>query len=82
MTDSRPYDDTGVRCTMLRGGTSRGLYFEPGDLPADPAARDDLLLRLMGTPDTRQIDGLGGQEDANAGGQRQHARRARASAAT
>ena len=45
---------------MLRGGTSRGLYFEPGDLPADPAARDDLLLRLMGTPDPRQIDGLGG----------------------
>lgn len=54
------YDDTGVRCTMLRGGTSRGLYFEPGDLPADPAERDDLLLRLMGTPDPRQIDGLGG----------------------
>lgn len=54
------YDATGVRCTMLRGGTSRGLYFEPGDLPADPAARDDLLLRLMGTPDPRQIDGLGG----------------------
>ncbi|MFQ1002932.1 4-oxalomesaconate tautomerase [Modestobacter sp. SSW1-42] len=54
------YDDTGVRCTMLRGGTSRGLFFEAGDLPADPAARDDLLLRLMGTPDPRQIDGLGG----------------------
>ena len=45
---------------MLRGGTSRGLFFEPGDLPADPAARDELLLRLMGTPDPRQIDGLGG----------------------
>jgi 4-oxalomesaconate tautomerase len=45
---------------MLRGGTSRGLYFEPADLPADPAERDDLLLRLMGTPDPRQIDGLGG----------------------
>ncbi|MCU7728213.1 4-oxalomesaconate tautomerase [Actinoplanes sp. KI2] len=57
MTD---YDSTGVRCMMLRGGTSRGLYFEPGDLPADPAERDDLLLRLMGTPDPRQIDGLGG----------------------
>jgi 4-oxalomesaconate tautomerase len=54
------YDDTGVRCTMLRGGTSRGLYFEARDLPADAAARDDLLLRLMGTPDPRQIDGLGG----------------------
>ena len=54
------YGDTGVRCTMLRGGTSRGLYFEARDLPADPAARDDLLLRLMGSPDPRQIDGLGG----------------------
>ncbi|GAA2336242.1 4-oxalomesaconate tautomerase [Dactylosporangium salmoneum] len=54
------YDATGVRCTMLRGGTSRGLYFEPADLPADPRARDELLLRLMGTPDPRQIDGLGG----------------------
>ena len=54
------YDDSGVRCTMLRGGTSRGLYFEASDLPTDPAARDDLLLRLMGTPDPRQIDGLGG----------------------
>jgi 4-oxalomesaconate tautomerase len=54
------YDETGVRCTMLRGGSSRGLYFEAQDLPADAAARDDLLLRLMGTPDPRQIDGLGG----------------------
>jgi 4-oxalomesaconate tautomerase len=54
------YEDTGVRCTMLRGGTSRGLYFVAADLPADPADRDDLLLRLMGTPDPRQIDGLGG----------------------
>ncbi|MCA0145344.1 4-oxalomesaconate tautomerase [Blastococcus sp. LR1] len=54
------YDDTGVRCTMLRGGTSRGLFFEARDLPEDPAERDDLLLRLMGTPDPRQIDGLGG----------------------
>ncbi|MEU3454958.1 4-oxalomesaconate tautomerase [Micromonospora sp. NPDC006766] len=54
------YDDTGLRCTMLRGGTSRGLYFEAADLPADPAQRDELLLRLMGTPDPRQIDGLGG----------------------
>jgi 4-oxalomesaconate tautomerase len=54
------YDSTGVRATMLRGGTSRGLYLEGQDLPAEPAARDDLLLRLMGTPDPRQIDGLGG----------------------
>jgi 4-oxalomesaconate tautomerase len=49
-----------VRCTLMRGGTSKGAYFLAGDLPADPAARDDLLLRIMGSPDPRQIDGLGG----------------------
>jgi 4-oxalomesaconate tautomerase len=54
------YDETGVRCMMMRGGTSRGLYFVGSDLPVDPAVRDDLLLRLMGTPDPRQLDGLGG----------------------
>ncbi|MFF9486384.1 4-oxalomesaconate tautomerase [Streptomyces sp. NPDC014676] len=50
----------GVRCTLMRGGTSKGGYFLADDLPADPAARDDLLLRIMGSPDPRQIDGLGG----------------------
>jgi 4-oxalomesaconate tautomerase len=54
------YRRTGVRATLMRGGTSRGLYLEARDLPADPADRDDLLLRLMGSPDHRQIDGLGG----------------------
>ncbi|KFG71199.1 4-oxalomesaconate tautomerase [Streptomyces mutabilis] len=49
-----------VRCTLMRGGTSKGAYFLADDLPADPAARDDLLLRIMGSPDPRQIDGLGG----------------------
>ncbi|WP_415939869.1 4-oxalomesaconate tautomerase [Streptomyces sp. 039-1] len=45
---------------LLRGGTSKGAYFLAGDLPAEPAERDDLLLRVMGSPDPRQIDGLGG----------------------
>ncbi|WP_329282605.1 4-oxalomesaconate tautomerase [Streptomyces sp. NBC_01451] len=45
---------------LMRGGTSKGAYFLAEDLPADPAARDDLLLRVMGSPDPRQIDGLGG----------------------
>ncbi|MFE0800588.1 4-oxalomesaconate tautomerase [Streptomyces sp. NPDC058812] len=49
-----------VRCTLMRGGTSKGAYFLAEDLPADPGARDDLLLRIMGSPDLRQIDGLGG----------------------
>ncbi|MGW3106085.1 4-oxalomesaconate tautomerase [Streptomyces sp. NPDC001100] len=49
-----------VRCMLMRGGTSKGAYFLAEDLPADPAVRDDLLLRVMGSPDPRQIDGLGG----------------------
>src|ERR1700727_3684505 len=50
----------GIRAMQMRGGTSKGLYFLAGDLPADSAARDDLLLRVMGSPDPRQIDGVGG----------------------
>jgi 4-oxalomesaconate tautomerase len=50
----------GIRCMVMRGGTSKGLYFLAEDLPDDPAARDDLLLRVMGSPDLRQIDGMGG----------------------
>ncbi|MFF0459410.1 4-oxalomesaconate tautomerase [Streptomyces mexicanus] len=49
-----------IRCMLMRGGTSKGAYFLAEDLPADPAARDELLLRVMGSPDARQIDGLGG----------------------
>jgi 4-oxalomesaconate tautomerase len=52
--------DEGVRCALMRGGTSKGAFFLADDLPADPRARDDLLLRIMGTPDPRQIDGVGG----------------------
>jgi 4-oxalomesaconate tautomerase len=51
---------TGVRCMLMRGGTSKGAYFLASDLPADTAQRDDLLLRVMGSPDPRQIDGVGG----------------------
>ncbi|MEU4827305.1 4-oxalomesaconate tautomerase [Actinomadura sp. NPDC023710] len=50
----------GVRCMLMRGGTSKGAYFLAADLPADPGERDALLLRIMGTPDPRQIDGIGG----------------------
>jgi 4-oxalomesaconate tautomerase len=44
----------------MRGGTSKGLYFDRDDLPADVSARDALLLAAMGSPDERQIDGMGG----------------------
>jgi len=49
-----------IPCTLMRGGTSKGLYFAAGDLPADRAARDRVLLAAMGSPDLRQIDGVGG----------------------
>src|ERR1700685_3325067 len=50
----------GIRAMQMRGGTSKGLYFLAADLPADAAERDDLLLRVMGSPDPTQIDGVGG----------------------
>lgn len=52
--------DEGIRCMLMRAGTSKGAYFLVSDLPANEDERDDLLLRIMGSPDTRQIDGIGG----------------------
>ncbi|GAC03415.1 4-oxalomesaconate tautomerase [Paraglaciecola chathamensis] len=49
-----------IPCSIMRGGTSKGLYFLAHDLPSDPDERNALLLELMGSPDARQIDGLGG----------------------
>ena len=46
----------------MRGGTSKGGYFLKDDLPADTAARNALLLGVMGSPDPRQIDGMGGAD--------------------
>ena len=49
-----------LAATWMRGGTSKGLYLLQDHVPTDPAARDTLLLRLLGSPDAQQIDGLGG----------------------
>lgn len=49
-----------VPCTVMRGGTSKGLYFLAEDLPPGRAARDTFLLAAMGSPDEREIDGMGG----------------------
>jgi len=46
----------------MRGGTSKGGYFLKGDLPTDEALRDAALLGIMGSPDIRQIDGMGGAD--------------------
>ncbi|MBB2943947.1 4-oxalomesaconate tautomerase [Actinoplanes lutulentus] len=50
----------GVPVLVMRGGTSKGAYFLASDLPKNPEIRDELLLRIMGSPDPRQIDGIGG----------------------
>jgi 4-oxalomesaconate tautomerase len=59
---SDAFETGGIPCLWMRGGTSKGAYFLARDLPADPAARDALLLRIMGSPDPRQIDGIGGAD--------------------
>jgi len=51
---------TAIKTLFMRGGTSRGPFFNAADLPADIATRDRVLLAVMGSPDKRQIDGLGG----------------------
>lgn len=53
---------TRIPCMLMRGGTSKGAYFLAADLPADPAVRDRVLLAVMGSPDPRQIDGIGGAD--------------------
>ena len=53
-------EQAAIPCTVMRGGTSKGLYFLSRDLPADTATRDAVLLAAMGSPDARQIDGTGG----------------------
>lgn len=51
---------TPIACSAMRGGTSKGLVFLADNLPADTAARDAVLLAAMGSPDVREIDGMGG----------------------
>ena len=54
--------ETAIPCMLMRGGTSKGPFFLRDDLPADDAARDRVLLAVMGSPDIRQIDGIGGAD--------------------
>jgi len=49
-----------IPCSVYRGGTSKGLYFKASDLPTDTEVRKQVLLAAMGSPDDRQIDGMGG----------------------
>lgn len=51
-----------VRCTIMRGGTSKAVFMRMDDVPSEPAARERFLLALFGSPDQRQINGLGGAD--------------------
>lgn len=53
---------TRIPCVLMRGGTSKGAYFLAADLPAQAHLRDRVLLAVMGSPDRRQIDGIGGAD--------------------
>ncbi len=52
----------GLRCTIMRGGTSKAVFLREEDLPPQGEERDRLILRVFGSPDKRQIDGLGGAD--------------------
>jgi 2-methylaconitate cis-trans-isomerase PrpF len=49
-------------CTIMRGGTSKAIFIKKNELPADPELRDQMILAIFGSPDVRQIDGLGGSD--------------------
>jgi len=51
-----------LRCVILRGGTSRGIYFHENELPSNPSLRNRIILDVFGSPDIREIDGLGGAD--------------------
>lgn len=51
-----------IRCSIIRGGTSKGVYLLENDLPKNKIARDKVILSIFGSPDIRQIDGLGGAD--------------------
>ena len=51
-----------IPCVIQRGGTSKGVYLHERDLPKDPELRDKVILAIFGSPDRRQIDGLGGAD--------------------
>lgn len=51
-----------LKCSIVRGGTSKGIFIMKNELPKDPAERDEVICAIYGSPDLRQIDGLGGAD--------------------
>lgn len=60
MSDVSVSSTGGIRCMWMRGGTSKGGFFLASDLPKDIETRNRVLVSVMGSPDARQIDGMGG----------------------
>ena len=56
------YEQVRLRAAIIRGGTSKGVYLLAKELPRDPTPRDRVILSNFGSPDLRQIDGLGGAD--------------------
>ena len=54
----KPTTQTAIPCLLMRGGTSKGPFFNEADLPSDLSLRDQVLLSVLGSPDKRQIDGI------------------------
>ena len=57
-----PGDTQKIYCAIMRGGTSKGIFLKENDLPQNPEIRDKVILAIFGSPDSRQVDGLGGAE--------------------
>src|SRR5438105_3751527 len=55
-------DQLAIPCVFMRGGTSRGAFLRSTDVPADPVLRERLIAAIYGSPDSRQIDGIGGSD--------------------
>ena len=53
---------TSYRCTIMRGGTSKGIFIMSSELPSDRKLKDKIISAIFGSPDLRQIDGLGGAD--------------------
>lgn len=62
MQDFLNQDSLAVKCAIVRGGTSKGIYIMENELPENPTLREKVILGIFGSPDLREIDGLGGAD--------------------
>ena len=62
MAQEKKNNDKNIPVMIIRGGTSKGVYLLKSDLPEESEKWDAILLKMMGSPDKKQIDGLGGSQ--------------------